>query len=63
MIFAMGTQVWHVSFPEDTQYSSDSASLKVHVSAASYSPEPSLFYNLFPFHVLLDGELNIQQVK
>ena len=58
----LSSQVWHVSFPQQAQHAADSASLQAHSDSATFSPEPSLFFSLFPFHVLLDENLNIQQV-
>ena len=55
-------QVWHVSFPEQPRYDADCHALEEKLEAACYSPQPSHFYKLFPFHILMDKELRIVQV-
>ena len=54
--------MWHVSFPEQVQFNIESQLLERKLAMTMYSPEPSLFYNLFPFHLLLDENLNLVQV-
>ena len=55
-------QVWHVSYPEQAQFKREFEVLERKLAATSYSPEPSLFYSLFPFHMLLDEDLNLVQI-
>ena len=56
------TQVWQVTFPEQAEYIAATSALKAQTASLRYSPEPSLFFSLFPFHLLLDQDLKIQQV-
>jgi hypothetical protein len=58
----MFLQVWHVSYPEQAQFKLEFEVLEKKLTATCYSPEPSLFYSLFPFHMLLDQDLNLVQV-
>ena len=55
-------QVWHVSFPEQQAYISDASALAVQLAGTRYTPEPSLFFSLFPFHLLIDQDMRLVQV-
>ena len=55
-------QVWHVSFPEQQAYAADVAALAAQSAAMRYTPEPSLFFSLFPFHLLIDQDMRLVQV-
>ena len=56
------SQVWDVRFPEQQSWRERERSIAEHVSAATYAPEPGLFFNLFPFHILVDQDMRIVQV-
>ena len=55
-------QVWHVSFPEQQAYVDDASALAVQLAGTRYTPEPSLFLTLFPFHLLIDQNMRLVQV-
>lgn len=56
------SQVWHVSFPEQTSWVQAQQDIAELASHKRYVPEPALFWKLLPYHLVLDQELKIVQV-
>ncbi len=56
-------QVWRVTFPEQTSWVQAQRDIAELASHKRYVPEPALFWKLLPFHLVLDQELKIVQVR
>ena len=60
---ALPIQVWNVRFPKQSSWEERLKKTSAQASAVAYAPEPSLFFRLFPFHILLDQDMKIIQAS
>ena len=56
-------KVWKVTFPDQSRHWERKAALQAQTASCSYAPEPVLFHHLFPYHMVLDREMNVVQVR
>ena len=66
-------EVYHVTFPVQSEtggtlaccetYLSEKQQLRSQADACAYAPSPALFYQMFPFHFLLDRDCHLIQVS
>ncbi|GAX84474.1 hypothetical protein CEUSTIGMA_g11894.t1 [Chlamydomonas eustigma] len=57
-------EVWHVSFSDQgLTTAKGQLALAREDSRIQYSPSPELFYTLFPFHMVIDRQMNLVQIS
>lgn len=56
-------QVWDIHFPEQHSWEERTNVALAQASKVAYVPEPSLFFTLFPFHILVDQNMKIIQAS
>ncbi|KAF5833462.1 hypothetical protein DUNSADRAFT_10217 [Dunaliella salina] len=54
-------EVWHVTFPEDTTYTSHVDQLKQAKENAVFAADAATFYHLHPYHFVLDTDCRVIQ--
>ena len=55
-------EVFHVTFPRQSRCLSKEAEISCQADSSTYIPEPALFHRIFPFHIVLDKDLQVLQL-
>ena len=63
MLLLSPSQVWLVTFPRQTRSLEVEAEIALQASCSTFVPEAALFHRVFPFHMVIDKELRVRQVR